>query len=166
MRRLPQHRSCVSGVEYVVSDSQSPLHRLHQLPRLPPWVMGGSQYRDRHPQGQNASAGYSHEEDVPHEIFLDLQKSYNDMDRYRCLDILEGYGVGTSAFRLLHRYWDRLQMVAREGGGGVLRRTLPWRERCDVGRPTFAHHIQCGGGRSGTPLGIIGGRNSKVGQQQ
>ena len=38
------------------------------------------------------------------------------MDRYRCLDILEGYGVGPSARRLLKTYWRRLTMVVRAGG--------------------------------------------------
>ena len=38
------------------------------------------------------------------------------MDRSRCLDILEGYGVGPSPRRLLKNYWRRLTMVARAGG--------------------------------------------------
>ena len=33
-----------------------------------------------------------------------------------CLDILEGYRVGTRDLRFHHRYWERLQMVARVGG--------------------------------------------------
>ena len=48
-------------------------------------------------------------------IFLDLQKAYNALDRSRCLDILEGYGVGPRALHLLHRYWARLDMVAWTG---------------------------------------------------
>ena len=32
-------------------------------------------------------------EDVLYVIFLDLQKSYDVLDRSRCIDILEGYGV-------------------------------------------------------------------------
>ena len=38
------------------------------------------------------------------------------MDRSMCLDILEVYGVGPRALRLLCRYWERLQMVAQTGG--------------------------------------------------
>ena len=38
------------------------------------------------------------------------------MDRSRCLDIPEGYGIGPSARRLLKTYWRRLTMVARAGG--------------------------------------------------
>ena len=37
------------------------------------------------------------------------------MDRSRCQDILEDYGVGPSARRLLQIYWRRLTMVARSG---------------------------------------------------
>ena len=42
-------------------------------------------------------------------------------------------------------------------GGRVLRSTLPQRERGHPGRPTVAHHFQCGDGRSGLSLGIPGG---------
>ena len=33
-------------------------------------------------------------EEVLYVIFLDLHKAYNALDRSRCLDILEGYGMG------------------------------------------------------------------------
>ena len=49
-------------------------------------------------------------------IFLDLHKAYDTMERYKCLDILDGYGVGPRAFRILRTYWGRLKMVARAGG--------------------------------------------------
>ena len=42
---------------------------------------------------------------VIHVIFLDLHKAYDALDRSRCLEILEGYGVGPRALRLLRRYW-------------------------------------------------------------
>ena len=48
-------------------------------------------------------------------IFLDLHKAYDALDRSRCLDILEGYGVGPRACRILQTYWGRLSMVARAG---------------------------------------------------
>ena len=38
------------------------------------------------------------------------------MDRSRCLEILEGYGVGPRTMRLLKTYWRRLTIVARAGG--------------------------------------------------
>ena len=43
-------------------------------------------------------------EEVLYVIFLDLTKAYDALDRSRCLDILEGYGVGTRALCLLRRY--------------------------------------------------------------
>ena len=49
-------------------------------------------------------------------IFLDLNKLYNSLDRSRCLAILEGYDMEPRDLRLLCRYWERLQMVARVGG--------------------------------------------------
>ena len=50
-------------------------------------------------------------------IFLDLTKAYEALNRSRsrCLEILEGYGVGPSARSLLTTYWRRLTMVSRAG---------------------------------------------------
>ena len=55
-------------------------------------------------------------EEVLYVIFLDLHKAYDALDRSRCLEILEGYGVGPKARRLLTNYWRRLTMVDRAGG--------------------------------------------------
>ena len=41
-------------------------------------------------------------------ILLDLQKAHYALDRDRCLDILEGYGVGPRMFRILRTSWVRL----------------------------------------------------------
>ena len=49
-------------------------------------------------------------------IFLDLTKAYDHLVRSRYLEILEGYGVGPNARRLLTTYWRRLTMVARMAG--------------------------------------------------
>ena len=54
-------------------------------------------------------------EEVLYVIFLDLYKAYDALDRSRCLEILEGYGVGPRACRLLRTYWGRLRMVAKAG---------------------------------------------------
>ena len=54
-------------------------------------------------------------EEVLYVIFLDLTKSYDALDRSRCLGILEGYGVGPGARILLQNYWRRLTMAARAG---------------------------------------------------
>ena len=55
-------------------------------------------------------------EEVLYVIFLDLYKAYDALDRSRCLEILEGYGVVPKARKLLQTYWHRLTMVARVGG--------------------------------------------------
>ena len=78
--------------------------------------------------------------------------------------------VGPRSLRFLHRYFEILQMVSREGvcvcgGGGLLCRTLPWRVRRDTGVPTAAHHIEYGDRHSGPPLGITSGGN-RWGRQQ
>ena len=49
-------------------------------------------------------------------IFLDLHKTYDALDRSRCLEILEECGVGPRSTRLLQTYWRRLTMVERAGG--------------------------------------------------
>ena len=42
-------------------------------------------------------------EEVLCAIFLDLKKAYDALDRYRCLEIFEGYGVGPWAYRILQK---------------------------------------------------------------
>ena len=56
-------------------------------------------------------------------IFLGMHKSYNNLDRSRYLEILEGYGVGPRARRLLRTYWGKMTMVARARGyyGGAFK---------------------------------------------
>ena len=43
-------------------------------------------------------------EDFLYVIFLDLKKAYDALDRYRCLEIMEGYGVGPQACCILQVY--------------------------------------------------------------
>ena len=43
-------------------------------------------------------------EEVLYVIFLDLHKAYEALDRYRCLEILEGYDLGPRSRRLLKTY--------------------------------------------------------------
>ena len=52
-------------------------------------------------------------EEVLYVILLDLHKAYDALERSRCLEILEGYGVGALARRLLQTYLRRLTMVER-----------------------------------------------------
>ena len=43
-------------------------------------------------------------EAVIFEVFLDIQKVYDALDRDRCLGIMAAYGVGPRAIRLLRKY--------------------------------------------------------------
>ena len=78
-------------------------------------------------------------EEVLYVIFLDLHKAYDALDRSRCLEILEGYGVGPKARRLLTTYCHRLTMVEREGW--LLRDRFGGGERSDAGRPAVSHNF-------------------------
>ena len=55
-------------------------------------------------------------EEVLYLIFMDMYNSYDPLYKYILLEILEGYGVGPQARRILWVYWDRLQMVVHSGG--------------------------------------------------
>ena len=44
-------------------------------------------------------------EEVLYVIFLDLTKAHDALDRSRCLEILEGYGVGPKARRTHESEW-------------------------------------------------------------
>jgi hypothetical protein len=49
-------------------------------------------------------------------IFLDLKKTFDAMDRERCLEILVGYGVGPNMLRLISQFWSSAVMVCRASG--------------------------------------------------
>ena len=72
-------------------------------------------------------------EEVLYVIFLDLHKEYDALERYRCLEILERYGVGPRSRRLLQSYWRRLTMVAR--AGGYYGKALKWERGVTQGNP-------------------------------
>ena len=55
-------------------------------------------------------------EEVLYVIFLDLTKAYKSLDMSRSLEILEGYGVGPRARRLLRAYWRNSTMVSLPSG--------------------------------------------------
>ena len=42
-----------------------------------------------------------------------MHKAYDALDRYRCLNILMGYGMVPRSIHILQRYWERLIMVAK-----------------------------------------------------
>jgi exonuclease III len=50
------------------------------------------------------------------QIFLDLSKAYDTLDRDRTIQILQAYGVGPRLLQLLQSFWNNLQLVPRQGG--------------------------------------------------
>jgi exonuclease III len=50
------------------------------------------------------------------QIFLDLSKAYDTLDRARMLPILQGYGMGPRLLDVLYHFWGNLQLVPRQGG--------------------------------------------------
>ena len=60
---------------------------------------------------------YFHREQTPlYGIFIDLRKAFDALDRDRCLEILEKYGVGNNIVRLIKTFWDQAIMVCRASG--------------------------------------------------
>jgi hypothetical protein len=56
----------------------------------------------------------AHLKQVPfYDVFLDLKKVFNSMDRKCCLLILGGYGVGPKMIRLIQNFWENAKMVCR-----------------------------------------------------
>ena len=55
-------------------------------------------------------------EELIYDIYLDLHKDYDALDRGCCLDILAVYGEGPQELCLLKRFWVCLLMVDRAGG--------------------------------------------------
>jgi hypothetical protein len=51
-----------------------------------------------------------------YQIYLDLRKAYDTLDRGLCLEILAGYGVGPYLLHLQKKFWDKAKMVCRAGG--------------------------------------------------
>ena len=49
-------------------------------------------------------------------IFLDLRKTFDTMDRGRCLSILEDTCVGPYALRLIKSFWNN-EMLVRQAAG-------------------------------------------------
>ena len=49
------------------------------------------------------------------QVFLDVYKDYESINRGRGLDILRGYGLGTNLARLLNHYWERQRIVPKAG---------------------------------------------------
>ena len=54
--------------------------------------------------------------EVLYDIFVDIHKAYDTLDRGSSLVILEGCGVGPQVFQLLTRYWYWATIVMRVSG--------------------------------------------------
>ena len=50
-----------------------------------------------------------------HSILLDLCKTYANLERDRCMDMLEGYGVGPIMLRIMQTYWAGYIWRRRQG---------------------------------------------------
>ena len=50
------------------------------------------------------------------QVFLDLTKAYDTLDRERTLALLQGYGMGPNSLCLLKCFWDGLVLCAKQGG--------------------------------------------------
>jgi hypothetical protein len=51
-----------------------------------------------------------------YQIYLDLKKAYDTLDRMQCLETLAGYRVGPNLLRLQKHFWDGARMVCCAGG--------------------------------------------------
>ena len=51
-----------------------------------------------------------------YQIYIDLKKAYNALDREQTLNILATYGVGPKMLRLQKHFWDTAKLVCRAGG--------------------------------------------------
>ena len=49
------------------------------------------------------------------QVFLDVRKAYDSLDRVRCMEIIRGYIPGTNLQRLLHQYRDKQGEVTKAG---------------------------------------------------
>jgi hypothetical protein len=69
----------------------------------------------------------AHIQGVPlYQLFLDLSKAYDTLDRTQMLQLLNRYGVGGNILRLLTNFWNSL-FTSRCSTTGILWRTLPLR---------------------------------------
>jgi hypothetical protein len=51
------------------------------------------------------------EQEPLYQIFINLCKAYDHLNRARCLEIMTGYGVGPKLLLLQARFWDQAEMV-------------------------------------------------------
>jgi hypothetical protein len=56
------------------------------------------------------------EQELLYQVFVDLRKAYNHLDRAKCIEIMTGYGVGPKLLRLQEKFWEQAEIVCRAGG--------------------------------------------------
>ncbi len=56
------------------------------------------------------------EQEPLYQVFVDLRKAYDHLNRAKCLVIMTGYGVGPKLLRLQEKFWDQAEMVCCAGG--------------------------------------------------
>ena len=49
------------------------------------------------------------------QIFLYVRNAYDSLDREMCIDILKGYGLGPHMAQILGHYWEKQEIVTKEG---------------------------------------------------
>jgi hypothetical protein len=79
------------------------------------------------------------EQEAWYQIFLDLQKAYDAMDRGRCLEILAGYVVGPKLIWLLNHFWNKA--ISACHAGGVLRVSVFCWAWHHTERPILTSHL-------------------------
>ena len=47
------------------------------------------------------------------QVFLDMRKAYDSLDRVWCMGILQGYRMGKRMTRLIAHHWDKLMFVPK-----------------------------------------------------
>ena len=140
-------------------DFKFPTHRLHHLPRIPPWVSGGSRHGYRHPRGKTASAVRGLEGGGP---VHDLSGTAQGVWRLGQVHMPQYPG---GLWYVTPRMTAPMEILeSAEDGGEVGRVSRGGVHRCpghDAGRPAIPHHLQRGGGCGNATLGVSYGGGSR-----
>ncbi len=76
-----------------------------------------------------------------YQIYIDLKKAYNALDRERTLDILAAYGVEPKMLALQKHFWDTAHLVCRAGGN--YREPFRAKKGRYSGGSALLSHVQC-----------------------